>query len=117
MKKDAQTNHDIHQLIKQRWSARAFSQEPIELDKLIKTTWTHIDRIYRGGRGDSSTSSQAVFTKDIAYYDGYKKIRDYLDQSIRNGKDIEQIFEYLTLGKFNPTNPVHIQYVKQSIAD
>ena len=93
------------------------SDEPIELDKLIKTTWTHIDRIYRGGRGDSSTSSQAVFTKDIAYYDGYKKMRDYLDQSIRNGKDIEQIFEYLTLGKFDPTNPVHIQYVKQRIAD
>ena len=44
-------------------------------------------------------------------------MRDYLDQSIRNGKDIEQIFEYLTLGKFDPTNPVHIQYVKQRIAD
>ena len=36
MKKDAQTNHDIHQLIKQRWSARAFSQEPIELDKILR---------------------------------------------------------------------------------
>ena len=35
MKKDAHTNHEIHKLIKQRWSARAFSQEPIELDKIL----------------------------------------------------------------------------------
>ena len=34
MKKDANTDYDIHPLIKQRWSARAFSQEPVEMDKI-----------------------------------------------------------------------------------
>ena len=93
------------------------SSEPVDLNQLKKSTWTHVDRIYRGGRGDTSTTNQAVFTKDIAYYDGYKKMRDYIDASYADGKTIEEIFDYLTLGKFDPTNPVHIKYLNQAIAN
>ena len=92
------------------------TDNPVELDELKKSTWTHIDRIYRGGRGDSSTSNQAVFSKDIAYYEGYRKMRDYIDESFSKGESIEDIFKYLLMGKFDPTNPVHVNYVKQVTA-
>jgi nitroreductase len=34
MKKPAETNHDIHELLSSRWSPRAFSDRPVEADKL-----------------------------------------------------------------------------------
>ena len=36
MKKDANTDHNINKYIKQRWSARAFSQETVEMDKVLR---------------------------------------------------------------------------------
>ena len=35
MRKDALTNHDIHQLLKQRWSPRAISAEPVDQKKIL----------------------------------------------------------------------------------
>ena len=36
MKKDANTDHNINKYIKQRWSARAFSPEAVEMDKVLR---------------------------------------------------------------------------------
>ena len=35
MDKIAQTNHQIHDLLKSRWSPRAFSEQPVEIEKLL----------------------------------------------------------------------------------
>jgi len=76
-----------------------------KLSSMTDSTWGSVDRIYRGGRGDDKGSKQAVYTKDIAYYVGYKKMAEYLSDQLAGGKSMTEIFEYVTLGSFDPTNP------------
>ena len=71
-----------------------------------------VDRIYRGGPGDDESTQQAIFTKDIAYFVGYAKMRKYICEQIESGVDPIVLFEYLTSGKFDPTNPRHVSRVK-----
>ena len=74
---------------------------------LKRKVWRHIDRIYRGGPGDDLGPRQAIFTKDIAYYVGYKQMVIYLAQQLESGKTATEVFLYLSQGKFDPNNPQH----------
>jgi hypothetical protein len=71
--------------------------------------WGHIDRIYRGGKGDELGTRQAIFTKDIAYCVGYKQMAKYVTQQLDSGKTAAQIFNYLSQAKIDPTNSHHIE--------
>jgi hypothetical protein len=76
---------------------------------LIPRVWSHVDRIYRGGPGDNFGTRQAVFTKDIAYYVGYKRMAAYITKQLDDGKSASEVFAYLSQAKFDPTNPKHIE--------
>lgn len=76
---------------------------------LIPRVWSHVDRIYRGGPGDNLGTRQAIFTKDIAYYVGYKRMAAYITKQLDDGKSASEVFAYLSQAKFDPTNPKHIE--------
>ncbi|GAC1499761.1 MAG: hypothetical protein NVS1B10_02820 [Candidatus Saccharimonadales bacterium] len=76
---------------------------------LVPRVWGHVDRIYRGGRGDNIGSRQAIFTKDIAYYVGYKQMAEYITAQLAQGKSANEVFAYLSQAKFDPTNPKHLK--------
>lgn len=76
---------------------------------LERRVWGHVDRIYRGGRGDNLGSKQAIFTKDIAYYVGYKQMAEFISGQIASGKAATEVFQYLSQAKFDPNNKQHIE--------
>jgi hypothetical protein len=78
---------------------------------LRRKAWGSVDRVYRGGRGDDKGLRQAVYTKDIAYYNGYRKDVRYICQQLAAGKTMTEIFDYLAIGSFDPTNPKHAERV------
>lgn len=84
------------------------------LATLTPRVWGHIDRIYRGGRGDNLGTRQAIFTKDIAYYVGYKQMAEYISSQIAQGKSAKEVFNYLSQAKIDPTNPQHTQRLAES---
>ena len=83
--------------------------EETQLPSMEKRVWTHIDRIYRGGTGDANGVKQAIFTKDIAYYVGYKKMAEYITAKLASGDSVETIFNFLSQGKFDPNNDKHLE--------
>jgi len=80
-----------------------------ELPSLGRRVWGHVDRIYRGGRGDNLGSRQAIFTKDIAYYVGYKQMAEYISGQLASGKTASEVFQYLSQAKFDPNNQQHVE--------
>lgn len=92
-----------------------------DIDAIKTRVWSRVDRIYRGGRGDEQGSRQAIFTKDISYYVGYKRIASFVRQQIADGKSAHEVFSYLSQAKFDPTIPAHVQriddVVSHTIAD
>lgn len=80
-----------------------------DIPSLERRVWGHVDRIYRGGRGDNLGTRQAIFTKDIAYYVGYKQMAEYLSEQLASGKTASEVFEYLSQAKIDPTNPQHVE--------
>lgn len=87
-----------------------------DLPSLKRRVWGHVDRIYRGGRGDNLGSKQAIFTKDIAYYVGYKHMAKYISGQLASGKSASEIFQYLSQAKFDPNNPQHIKRLAETIS-
>jgi hypothetical protein len=85
-----------------------------KLADMTRTAWASVDRVYRGGRANEDGSRQAVYTKDLAYYIGYKKMAQYLRGQLARGKSMNEIFEYVTLGSFDPTNPKDTERVAKS---
>lgn len=79
------------------------------IDSLVPRVWSHIDRIFRGSPGDTLGTRQAIFTKDIAYYVGYKQMARYITQQLDNGKSAKDVFTYISQAKFDPTNPKHVE--------
>ncbi len=82
-----------------------------DINKLEKDSWKYVDRIYRGGRGNLKDRRQAIFTRDAVYYAGYLKMRSYISKQITEGKSTSQILDYLSQGKFDPTNEDHKYFV------
>lgn len=79
----------------------------VSLDHIEKEVWEHVNRIYRGSLGNNYI---AVFTKDIAYYQGFVRIARYIKRQ-RVEKSMDEIFTYLLQGKFDPSIPEHEHYV------
>lgn len=72
----------------------------------------HINRIYRGSLGNEYIG---VFTKDAEYYEGITIMSNYISEKLDEGKTSEEIFDYIMLGKFDPTNKKHEKYVKSVV--
>lgn len=80
-----------------------------DISSLERRVWGHVDRIYRGGPGDNLGTRQAIFTKDIAYYVGYKQMTRYISEQLASGKSASEVFEYLSQAKFDPYNQQHVE--------
>jgi hypothetical protein len=76
---------------------------------LTSEAQTYVNRIYRGSQGNDNIG---VFTKDISYHKGFVSMGRYISEQIADGKEIGEIMEFLTLGKFDPTNAQHVSYVE-----
>ncbi len=81
------------------------------ISSLAPRVWGHIDRMYRGGRGDDLGTKQAIFTRDIVYYVGYKQMAEYITSQLANGRSATEVFNYLSQAKFDPNNPQHVERV------
>lgn len=82
----------------------------VEDKELKDKTWEHVNRIYRGSRGDEFVG---VFTKDIVYFEGFRIIGDYLKANLADDKSIDEIMQKLLQGKFDPTNTHHVEFTDQ----
>jgi hypothetical protein len=82
-----------------------------KLHELETESRGYTDRIYRGGRGESLGERQAIFTKDIAYHVGYKQMAAYITRQLASGKTAREVFDYLSLGKFDPENQQHVAHL------
>ncbi|MGH7197097.1 MAG: tyrosine/phenylalanine carboxypeptidase domain-containing protein [Candidatus Saccharimonadales bacterium] len=96
-------------VVRMQAAGRNFDQQDIECQ-----TWAHVNRIFRGTLGNDIVG---VFTKDIAYYEGYQKIAAYFIQEVRSGKTVAEIWREQTCGKFDPTNTSHITYLAEALAE
>jgi hypothetical protein len=92
-----------------RNEARADGDKLSEED-IAKRVYAHVNRIYRGTPG--SDEVVGVFTKDIVYYEGFMKAGRYIESQLEQGKSIDEVMDYLSQGKFDPTQPAHAAYVK-----
>lgn len=77
-------------------------------EDIAKEVHAHVNRIYRGSLGDQNIG---IFTKDISYYNGFLEIGNYIEGELEAGKSIEEILDYLMLGKFNPGSDQHREYI------
>jgi len=82
------------------------------LPSIELNVWGRVDRIFRGSRGDSLGTRQAVFTKDIAYYVGYKQMAAYISKQLSSGLPAAEIFHYLSQAKIDPNNHLHAKRLK-----
>lgn len=73
--------------------------------------YTHVNRIYRGSRGDEHIG---IYTKDISYHMGFMRLGAYMSEAHGEGQDISNVFEYLIQGKFDPTDEAHIRYLQEA---
>ena len=71
-KKDARTTYPVHELLKQRWSPRAFADKPVEKEKLRS--------LFESARWSPSSYNQQPWRFIIGQNgdDSYKKIMDAL---------------------------------------
>jgi hypothetical protein len=82
---------------------------PADLDDIEKAAWQHVNRIYRGTLGNKYVG---VFTKDIAYYEGFVKMARYIDIRLK-AQPVAKVVEYILQGKFDPTNAKHNRVLKK----
>lgn len=80
-------------------------------EDIAKDVYAHVNRIYRGSRGDDYVG---IFTKDIAYYNGFLKIGEYLEERLSAGASLEEAWGYIMSGKFDPTDERHTIHVVSS---
>jgi hypothetical protein len=69
----------------------------------------HVNRIYRGTPG--TEDAIGVFTKDIVYQEGFDTICSYLLGRQKNGVSIDEIIDFVMIGKYNPTSEKEVAYV------
>jgi len=69
----------------------------------------HVNRIYRGTPG--TEDAIGVFTKDIVYQDGFDAICSYMLDRLDAGDTIDEIIDFVMIGKFNPTSEKEVAYV------
>lgn len=97
--------------------AKARDQNAPDAVKIRGGIVAHVNRIFRGGTGqpilDQHTSiiSQPVFTKDLVYYEGLAKARDFVETQIATGTSADALLDFLLSGKFDATNLDHVAYL------
>jgi hypothetical protein len=97
-------------LVKNREIIRAQARsQTVDYDFINAKVSAHINRIYRGTSGDNIPG---VFTKDIAYHEGFIKIERFIQQKIEENYTVAEIINFLLQGKFDPTNELHINYLR-----
>ncbi len=76
------------------------------------------NRLFRGGDGKPVLNEfgqieiQPVYWKDIVYYAGFVKAKKYVLDSLESGQSPDSILDLVLLGKFDPTNQLHLDYLK-----
>lgn len=88
-----------------RNEATGSKTDPEDIEKEV---YAHVNRIYRGSLGDEHIG---IYTKDMMYLKGFLDIAEYIASEVESGKSIDQVMEYVMLGKFDPTNQAHANYV------
>lgn len=78
-------------------------------EDIMKEVYSHVNRIYRGSLGNEFVG---IFTKDISYYIGFHEIANYIQSRVASGENVDDIMEFISTGKFDPTNPDHLEYLK-----
>ncbi len=104
---------ELFELVRARNTVRAQAASKTENpDNIRRESWAHVNRIFRGTLGNDIVG---VFTKDIAYYQGYQKIGAFIVDELEMGTSIEEIWSLLTIGKYDPTDAAHMfELVSQS---
>lgn len=96
------------------WEQKKGTYNQADIPSIELKVWGRVDRIYRGGRGDSLGTRQAIFTKDIAYYVGYKQMAAYISEQLLQGVPAAEIFHYLSQAKIDPNNHQHAERLKNA---
>lgn len=97
--------------------AAARNQPHPEHDATRKSVIAHVNRIFRGGTGmpvrdeQGTIIDQPVYVKDMVYYEGFVKARDFIIEQLKNGVSAKELLDYLLSGKFDATDTLHCQYV------
>ena len=100
------TRRELFELVKARATIRSQAAGNHERDgDICHESWTHVNRIFRGTLGNDVVG---VFTKDIAYYEGYLKMTAFVIEEMVNGTQPDELWWLLTLGKFDPTDILHV---------
>jgi hypothetical protein len=107
------TREELMNKVMQRASRRnEAASSPKTAEQLISSAYNHVNRIYRGSRGDEHIG---IYTKDIAYYVGFMKIGNYLLEELHTGKSISDIMTYVLAGRFDPTLVEHQEYINSRL--
>lgn len=98
--------HELFRLVYARKMVRAQAAGRQESpDHIERESWAHVNRIFRGTLGNDIVG---VFTKDIAYYNGYQKIAAFFIDELAAGASLDDLWSLLILGKFDPTDATHV---------
>ncbi len=100
------TRQELFKLVQARSTIRAQAAGKAERPSNIqRESWTHVNRIFRGTLGNDIVG---VFTKDIAYYQGYQKMTAFVIDELSAGISPHELWLLLSLGKFDPTDALHM---------
>ncbi|MGB3945448.1 MAG: tyrosine/phenylalanine carboxypeptidase domain-containing protein [Candidatus Saccharimonadales bacterium] len=102
----------IHHVMQRASRRNETASSPKTAEQLISSAYNHVNRIYRGSRGDEHIG---IYTKDIAYYVGFMKIGNYLLEELHTGKSISDIMTYVLAGRFDPTLVEHQEYINSRL--
>lgn len=104
--------HELFRLVYARSVVRAQSAGKVERSSsLSRESWAHVNRIFRGTLGNDIVG---VFTKDIAYYQGYQKMAAYIIDELRTGTEPDELWSMLSMGKYDPTDIMHMLELARS---
>lgn len=78
-------------------------------EDMQKEVYAHVNRIFRGSLGNEHIG---IYTKDMMYLKGFLDSARYLAAEIEDGKSVDDTMEYLLTGKFDPSDPSHLQYLR-----
>ena len=84
------------------------AESPKSIEDITSNVYNHVNRIYRGSRGDEYIG---IYTKDITYYAGFLKIGEYIENEISRGKAMPEVLDYVLSGRFDPTNEKHVRHI------
>jgi hypothetical protein len=103
--------NEMIKFIKVREQARIdLGESVIKPERLDRFATRRANRYYRGSPADDEASG--VFTRDIAYLEGFIGIAEYFKRNREAGQSVDEIMGYLLSGMFDPNNPAHVRYVE-----